>query len=263
MKRIIIIITFVLFGVELYAQTGINITAPQQGLHVAGTTSSTTIGTASNIINIVKPTIRIEGLNGTNNSVFTVSANNPSSLVQAISVTQDGDLILAPNAVIPLVSNLPGTDGITTPVTLTVAVPADTIGVMTKTLKTYVLTLNQSSMVHFLASVSVSILDAAGGKLVDTKNKICFSGYRFTAVPAGSGIALNTTFGSESANYINNATSGVSGTMYLQPEAYYVLPKGSYTVILVGQVFGSGQLSYSGVFGQATDDMVSIVVTPL
>lgn len=253
MKKITFLFILVLARMVIYAQSGVNTTTPQQQLQVSGATSSTPIGTAG--IKLVNPTIRIDGLNNTNNTV----AKNSSSVVQPVDVTQDGDFILSPNLAIPLFSNLPGTDAINPAVTVTTT---DTL-FKSLTLKTYTFTLNQTSMVHFLASVSASVFNTSGTRAGDGKNKICSSTFRFTSAPAGSGIALNTSFGTEMFDYYNTSTTiGTTGNMYLQPEAYLVLPPGSYTVILLGQALGSS-FTFSAVFGQGTDDMVSIVATPL
>ena len=247
---------FVLTTVEIYAQTGltgINTFTPQQQLQVSGTTSSTQIGTSG--IFVVKPTIRIEGLNNTNNSV----ASSSTSLAQPVDVTQNGDIILSPNLAISLITSSLGTDAITSAVTVS---PAD--GTVTSaTLKTYTFTLNQTAMVHFLASVSTSVFNTSGSRLGDSNNKICFSSFRFTAVPPGSGIAINTSFGSDSFNYINTSIlAGATGNFYLQPESYLVLPPGTYTLILLGQAYGESY-DFNAVFGQAADDMISIVAIPL
>ena len=258
MKRIIIALILVPVNMALYAQAGINTTVPQQRLHVSGATSSTQVGTSG--IYLVQPTMRIDGLNNANNSV----SKGSTSLVQAVDVTQNGDLILTPNAPIPLFYTNPGTDALPSSDTITMhSIAADTTAVPA-TLGTYSFNLNQTSLVHFLASISSAVYDTLGKVLTDTKNRICFTVFRFTSVPAGSGITTNLSFGVDSYTYINTQATltGVSGNMYSEPDAYVVLPPGSYTVVILGETYGA-YFPFRAVFGLANNDMVSIVATPL
>lgn len=251
---------FLLFNlvyiVNIYGQTGINTvsTTPQQALHVNGTSVSSQIGTSG--VYLVKPTIRIEGLNNTNNAV----ASGSTSLVQHVSATQDGDFILSNDYVAPLVTTNLGTDEITTAVTINVTTSGLIIGV----LKTYSFTLNQPSAVHFLASVSVSVYDSSGAVLTDNINRAYRSYFNFTAAPTG--VTTNSPFGHNGYSYTNNNLTGAVGNMYLQPESYLILPKGNYTVDLVGGAAGSGTSTINvlrAIFGQAGSDMVSIIATAL
>lgn len=254
---------FLLFNlvyiVNIYGQTGINTvsTTPQQALHVNGTSVSSQIGTSG--VYLVKPTIRIEGLNNTNNAV----ASGSTSLVQHVSATQDGDFILSNDYVAPLVTTKLGTDEITTAVTINATV-ANTL--TTGVLKTYSFTLSQPSVVHFLASVSVSVYDGSGATITDNMDRLYRSYFNFTAAPTG--VTISSPFGHNGYSYTNNSTTGATGNMYLQPESYLVLPKGSYTVQLIGAVVtgafvGGSVAPLRGIFGQAGSDMVSIIATAL
>ena len=240
----------------MYGQTGINTvsTSPQQALHVNGTSVSSQIGTSG--VYLVKPTIRIEGLNNTNNTV----ASGSTSLVQHVSATQDGDFILSNDYVAPLVATNLGTDEITTAVTINVT----TTGLVTGVLKTYSFTLNQPSAVHFLATVSVSVYDSSGAVLTDNINRVYRSWFNFTAAPAG--VTISTPFGHNGYSYTNNSSTGSTGNMYLQPEAYLVLPKGNYTFQLIGVAVGSASgdiYPCRAIFGQGAADKVSVIATTL
>jgi len=261
MKRIYIFLLFaIICTINLYGQTnltGINTTAPQQQLHVAGTTSSTQIGSTG--VFLVKPTIRIDGLNNTNNS--TLYTSSPSQ-IQSVSVTQNGDLILSADYPIPVVATSLGTDEITSLVTLNA--PGTNGGnnpSIEGALKTYTFTLTRTSMVHFLASVSVSVYNTAGATLIDGTDRAYHAVFKFTAAPAG--VAINVNFGQDGSSYVNSTNlGGVSGNMYVQPESYMVLPPGNYTLQLTGRIFGN-DYAFRAIFGQGSADMVSIIATPL
>nr|WP_315163478.1 hypothetical protein [uncultured Flavobacterium sp.] len=250
---------FLLFNlvyiVNVYGQTGINTLSatPQQALHVNGTSVSSQIGTSG--VYLVKPTIRVEGLNNTNNAV----ASGSTSLVQHVSTTQDGDFILTNDYVTPLVVTNLGTDEITNAVTINV----NTSGLITGVLKTYSFTLNQPSAVHFIAAFSVSVDVSSGAVLTDNINRAYRSWFNFTIAPPG--VAISAPFGHNGYSYTNVNTTGAKGNMFLQPEAYLVLPKGSYTVQLIGGAVGSGTEIYPfrAIFGQDTADKVSIIATAL
>jgi len=257
MKKILISLLFTLTGFMTYAQTqtGIGTAAPAQALHVtAGATSSTTLKTTltGDAIKLVTPTVRIDGLNKTNNTVASAS----SSLVQAVSATQDGDFILSPEFAVPLVAATLGTDMITT---ITLNNPSGSLFAST-TLKSYTFTLAQTSLVHILSSISVSALNSSDNILTDNANRICGVEYEFSAAPTG--VSTGTYFGDDGYNYTNGGNSGVSGKIYVQPEAYMVLPKGTYTLLVRGWTYVE-QWPMHARFGEAADDMVSVTAFPL
>jgi|GEM_PF-659904 len=264
MKKAYIFLLHILICVGgAYGQTGINTEAPQQQLHIAGTTSNTPIGSSG--ISVVKPTIRIDGLNNTNNSaLYTASP----SLLQAVSATQSGDLLLTSEYAIPLAVTALGTDEITAPLTLTTPPVTNPPGNNTSitidgVLKTYTFTLKQKSMVHFLASVSVSAYRTGTTTLiVDGVPRAYHVHFRFSNTPAGSGINTGSQFGTDGNSYSNGTSGGSTGDMYAVPESYLILPAGTYTVQLVARLFGN-DYDFTGVIGSGTADMVSIIATPL
>lgn len=269
--------------------TGINTinTVPSQQLHVKGTftPASTQIDTSG--IYVVKPTIRIEGLNRTNNTSFAYTLPSllttapysaapytwPASLIQPVSVTQDGDLLLSRDYVLPLIATKLGTDALTA-TTLTSPLPNPAPGTAAEGSLTggvgYSFTLNQTCMVHFMASVSVSIYQSGGAAaktiLTDKMNKAYHVHFRFLSKPVAStvviGTAANNQFGTDGNSYTNTNSGGSPGDMYANPEAYLVLIPGTYKVDLIGRLFGY-QFSCDAVFGGGAEDMVSIIATPL
>lgn len=262
MKKTYSFLLSILVGITYaHGQTGINTKSPQQKLHVAGASTSSPIGSTG--ISTITPTIRIDGLNNTNNSALYAAV---PSLVQPVSATQDGDLVLSSDYAIPLVATTLGTDALTA--TSIEAPNADQSA--EKSLKTggYTFTLQQPSLVHFLASVSASVYQANSTTLItDGFPKSYHVHFRFLAVPvAVPPIATGTTpganFGTDGNSYTNGNTGGATGDMYVEPEAYIVLPKGTYTVDLIARVYGINY-PFRGTFGAGAADMVSIIAIPL
>ncbi|MCZ4245934.1 hypothetical protein [Pedobacter punctiformis] len=276
MKSVYIFFLFILSNVaSVFAQTGINTKTPAQQLHVAGTTSAAPIGTSG--ISLVKPTIRIDGLNKVNNPlVYSVAAplTSPASLVQAVSVTQDGNMILSYDYAIPYFVTSLGSDELVPPTPLaapflikTPNTPSSgnlgSNGSTEGILKTYTFTLNQASVVHFLASVSVSVYDYnnPANLSMDGLAKAYHVHFRFSSSPAGAGINNSALFGSDGNSYANATNFAPAGPMYVQPESYLMLPKGVYTVQLVARIYGN-DYPFTGVFGTGSADRISIVAIP-
>jgi len=222
-------------------KTGIGTTTPQQALEVAypaGTPStSTAVGTTG--VNLVKPTIRVEGLNYSNN---TANVNNASSL-KRVYANQSGDLVLV-NSSLENVNIQQFGD----------AIPAKTItllvaGTLASSLKSQTFTLTQPSIVYFSASVGVTLrttlLSAA---LTDGGAKVYGAYFQFSSAPAG--VSTTATFGNNKKTYTESAT-GVSGDFVLNPRSNLVLPAGAYTVNLIGEINGISLL-FSTDFGVAT-----------
>lgn len=271
--------------------TGINTNTPQQQLHVAGTSDKpgTQIGTSG--IYTIKPTIRIDGLNKANNNAVNGPYALPllltmppyswtaSSWVQPVSVTQDGDLLLSRDYVIPLIATQVGSDALTATSFTAPGAPNPAPGVSIDGTLTggtgYTFTIKQTCMVHFMASVSVSIYQAgAAGStvlLTDGVNRAYNVFFRFTSAsftnPSGNPALITGAtgfyqFGTEGNSYVNANTTGIAGDMYINPEAYLVLPPGTYNVDLWGRFFGY-DYSFNAIVGGGTEDMISIMATPL
>ena len=240
MKRTITILSLLFATYYANAQVGINTTDPQETLHIAGSTG----------------TIRIESLNRANapsyHETTGISARN-------ISISEEGNLILAP-IMLPLAGG-DFSDPIPSAVSLTSATGASASG----TINFYTFTLDRKSIVSFNSSVGASFVDTAGATLVDARPRLAFSWFQFTAVPAGSGIAVNTMITSSSAIYTPTATTGttvVNGNAMLNNTTQVILPAGTYTVALRVSIYG-GSYGFRVLFGGTSDDRLSIVAIPI
>lgn len=222
MKNIIITLTGLLSFIS-YAQVGIGTTAPQEELHVAGSTS----------------TIRIDGLNSTNN------ANNNGLRSQAVYVDTDGNLLL--NA--PATSfDIPVNDG-NALATTNVATGATGTSVTTQLfVKSF--TLTQDALVTVQYSISLAFLDLTGTSFItDGKPKIARNFYRF-----GDGTVITdaTKRGRSSMTYSNHTPLAgnyiPTGFFFNNSTESFLLPAGTHSIHFHGYVFGA-----SGGFAQASD----------
>nr|WP_315163475.1 hypothetical protein [uncultured Flavobacterium sp.] len=233
-NKISFIILFLLVFISGYSQnekTGIGTVNPQQALHVAGT--STSVDTAITGVKLVKPTIRIEGLNSTNNSAH-LAADGTSSL-KRVYANQSGDLLLINGTLEqPVIAQQFGD-----------AIPTNELigtggGTFQNTvLKSQTFTLTQESVVYFSASFAALLRETVSGSPVtinDGRAKLYGAYYQFSAAPAG--VSTTATFGNNKQTYAN-VSNGVAGNFFLSPRAELVLPAGTYTVNLYGELFSS------------------------
>ncbi len=239
-------------------QTGINTLLPQQELHIAGVPSITTaIGTTGK--NVVTPTIRLEGLNQTNNTTHPAS---PAISTLPIYATVDGDLVLGTRTKV-ISQTLPGQDGISSSNLIIINGTADVV----TTLKTITFTIDRPSLVYLNAMVSisdVSQLVSASTPIVDGRARRMGIQFMFSTAPGTSGVPTNVAFAENS----NSQTNGTTGIAILSGFYYYNLGKaiklttGTYTLNVLGIASANGnsfQLSY----GTNTNDAVNIVAIAL
>ena len=226
MKNILFFAGALLLSSQFNAQVGIglNNAAAQKALHVSGTSTSTTIpGTG---VNTVTPTVRIDGLNNTNQTV--------NERLRPLSATSNGDLVLASVPVIPLVMIDPispgnaETDYLTGPVTSIQSV----VGFNNYPLRSFTFTLAHPSIVKFGAVTSFEFTAAVTlVPIIDNSNRIWGTKFRFTSAPAGIPTGGNAYFGEALQGYSNAVnTNSVIGPYYSNSEDSLYLPAGSYTV---------------------------------
>ncbi len=252
LKRGAIVIHIVGISAYSFAQIGISTPSPQQSLHVSGITSSTPIGTTG--VNLVKPTVRIEGLNRTNNAVHNSSGNS----IKQVFANENGDLVLAAS------SNLitGGTINDDVPLlTLTTVTPGNTY---TGDLKSMTFTLQRKSLVSFASNISTAFYSTSGGILTDGRPHLAQTYWYFSSVPSGSPVPTNAWFGRTGFQYTSSAATNVlNGLDFLNSNNYLSLDAGTYTVVLGAliQSFGPGDV-YRVDFAGFTSDNVTIVALP-
>jgi hypothetical protein len=239
------------------AQTGINTLLPQQELHIAGTPSTTTaIGTTGK--NVVTPTIRLEGLNQTNNTAHPVS---PAISTLPIYATTDGDLVIGTRTKV-IMQTLPGQDAITSTSSILVTGTTDVVTI----LKTITFTIDRISLVYLNANVSILGVNppSSSSPITDGRARRMGIQFIFTAAPATSGLPTAVAFAENSNSY----TNGTSGANILNGVYYYNLGKaikltaGTYTLNISGIASANGNSFQLG-YGATATDAVNIVAIAL
>lgn len=259
-NKISFIVLFLIVFISGYSQnekTGIETINPQQALHVAGNSTTTAIGTTG--VSLVKPTIRVDGLNATNNAAH-LAADGSNSL-KRVYANDNGDLILINSTLeLPVLAQEIGD------IIPTVELIGTAAGLESKLLKSQTFTLLQPSVVYFSASFGALLRETVGGvpvTITDARAKLYGSYFIFTAVPATSGVSTTATFGNLRQTYTNNTATGSQGIFVLSPRATLVLPAGTYTVALYGalasNLFGN---RFRVQFGGSTNENFLIHAMP-
>lgn len=264
MKNTLLLIICSLAGTNAFCQAGINTGTPQQVVHIAGTPSaSTAIGTTGKFV--VTPTMRVEGLNQTNNSTHPAA---PAISTQPVYATASGDLVIG-NRVQLIKQTLPGTDVIPTPLTLNV--PSGTAGI-TSTIYTQSFTLKQPSMVYFMANISFNFTGSGGTLIASGGTKMGGIEFSFSSVPASSGIPTSGYFAASQYPYTQDPFSdtGLYGTN-LVPNGNFQfalnkalkLPPGSYTFNIIACASAGTGTGFSSRVGISPTDYINITAIAL
>jgi len=240
----LVILTF--FSTTLmHAQIGIGTTNPLEDLHISGNNS----------------TLRIDGINATNNSNNLANVTNGKNAIA--SADENGNIVLQSlpagidvllNAKNFLPSNYfldTGTSG-----------QPDREEIYTSPS----FTLTQSAVVTFKYSVSYKVLNRAGTLPVsDGKPRLVF-----TYLNLGDGSTADTSVRyATSAKTYTNSHSGagvvIDGTMYNSSSDSILLPAGTYSVhmfaLIVNYNGSSSSTSdaYSVTFGESTNEFINII----
>ncbi|MDH6251429.1 hypothetical protein M2347_001156 [Chryseobacterium sp. H1D6B] len=223
MKKAFILNLFILGFSSVTAQVGISTSAPQKALHVAGAVSSAPIDGIP--VNIVRPTIRIDGLSN--------SSQSTTDKLRPVSATDKGDLVLSHLSFVPLVIIDPintansEDDYIPNPIVINQSA-GNTI--TNTVIRSFTFTLNSASLVKFSTTTSFRFQKASDGNVItDGSNRTWGTKYRFSSAPAGIPTTSNAYFGETIHGYsnaVNNA--GATGTFYASSDETLLLPKGSY-----------------------------------
>lgn len=229
------------FSVNLLAQVGVGTTTPEQMLHVSGTVSTET---AADGYQLVKPTVRIDGLKKSNNPLVASGEEN----YRAVYANADGDLLLQPKTTeylaVPMKSgeaNPMGND--TFFESLHVLENDNGTDKELSGTPSYTFTLEQTSMVTFQKQVSFAIVQS-GFDINDLANtartikdgapRVVHSLLRFTQKSSDFS-GDNYDFAINSTPYVNSYDSEniMAGYFYHNNSQSMILPAGTYTVKLV------------------------------
>lgn len=242
-----------LTGSAQNVKSGIGTVDPQQTLHVAfpkdpGNPTGPTIPPSTAVpvgplvpagttnVQLVTPTIRVDGLNSANNT-----ANQPANAnaVRRVYANQSGDLVLANSN---LEQQIIAQDLTGDPIPVKEIVSLAGLGGFERVeLRSVKFTLKHPSVVYFSASFAALIRETniitGPVTITDGEAKLYGAYFQFSAAPTG--VSTTAAFGRNRKTYVNNPTSGigVSGDFILNPRAKLVLPAGSYTVKLYGELF--------------------------
>lgn len=239
--RIFIVISFcVLLGNLGYSQVGVGTSNPQQELHVAGSSS----------------TIRVEGLNSTNNP------NNTGARTQPVHVDSDGDLIVP--------SSPAGAEILFSSDNLLISgvrVSTQSGGnVNDSQIYTTSFTLTQPAIVLISYSMTLEFFeyDLNGNKNPlnnDEKPRVAANYLRM-----GNGtIATSNIIGMSGQSYTGNDDGGfiATGFTYNNATEHILLPAGTHSVHIFGSVFANSNNNntndaFSADFGGSAFDYLRI-----
>lgn len=200
----------------VFSQVGISTATPLEKLHIAGTSSSTDIGTSG--VKKVTPTIRIDGLNSTNNT-----ANLGANRVTPLAADVNGNLVLnsLPNSDV-----FPGFDqtinvGITSNNSNTNPVPYQELSTTTITL-TRPATVTLSTIINALVYNDSSLQTVKDGliRLVYTQISV-----------DGSAITASNVINSFTAS----GTNSMSGPITQNATVNVKLGIGTHTISFMGR----------------------------
>jgi hypothetical protein len=257
MKKILIF-GILIFNISVFSQVGISTTTPQKALQISGSTSSTAITGTS--VNIVRPTIRIDGLNNTNQST--------TDKLRPVSVSDKGDLVLSNALIKPLVIidpiNVANTekDYIPSAVTINQTSASTTTNAV---IRSFTFTLTSPSLVKFSTVTSFQFQKASDGSAItDGSNRAWGTRFRFSSAPAGISTAATAYFGESIRAYSNSVNStGATGTFYTSSDETLSLPQGTYTLdVNLFAATNTTQTPLRIIYGGGTDT-ISIVAFPV
>ena len=211
-------------------EVGINNINPQKDLHIGG----------------VNSTIRIDGLNTTNNG------NNIAADPVPVYVNNNGDLVTQP----PLIQSFMPLNlrNFTNEVSITSTTGAS----VDRDLNTSTITLTQRSLVEYSYQFSVTITKADGTPLVDGAARL----YRAWFTVNGDNA---NHYGYDTGTYTNNPDvespggTYAAGFYYLSGTGYVELPAGTHSFKLTARGFGGG-FDFQMKFGTTTFDSIQAVI---
>ena len=261
MKNILLLILGMTIGVNAFCQAGIDTLSPQQMLHVNGAPStSTAVGTTGKFL--VTPTVRVGGLNQTNNPAQPAS---PAISTLPLYATVSGDLVIGSRGQ-RVVQSLAGANAI--PVD-SITVPSGTAGI-TVTLYTVTFTLNQPALVYFAADVAFAFTTSpsSSASITDGQAKSAGLEFTFSSVPAGSGIPTGSYFAAVIQPFMQSGFNGTNpfgptgvvpdGNLTYNLDKVLKLPTGSYTFSVIAYGSAGSGTAFELHYGLGTNNHINI-----
>jgi len=199
------------------AQVGIGTTIPQEALHVAGNSS----------------TIRIEGLNSTNNI-----ENLGGGDIYNLMVDADGDLTIG-NQSGEIMSDF---DNLAIPVVIQTT---PTAGLNSAELYQKTFTLTQNALVVINYTISMDFYNYGGTAAIDDgRSKM---GHNYFYLGDGTTADTSKAYGMTTSVYANSDCDTASGYVYNSQSVSIPLGPGTHSVHLYGSVYG-GNASATAAF---------------
>lgn len=224
-------------------KTGVGTATPAQTLEIGGASSTTTVGTTG--VQLVKPTVRIDGLNSTNNTVH--KASDGTNSLKRVYANQTGDLVLV-DSILERMNVQQFGDAVIPNGSVTGTTNGASVLLGSKTF-----ILSENSVVSISASFNVQFLPL----LTDGAARVYDAYFNFSSVPSGSGISTTGNFGRNGKFYTNATTTGTIGDYMINPRAELVLPKGAYTLNIYGYAQGA---SFTASFASSTNGGENVII---
>lgn len=254
MMKKIYALAMALSSVALTAQVGIDTDTPQQMLHVSGAAATDANG-------VQGPTIRVDGLNETNNP-----SNNGD--LTPVYVNEDGDFVLRETGAASgygykYGSNLPGDD---------IASPGVIISYrgednpVVRNVRVIDFTLPATSLVHFNKTITFNFAATPTTPLNDGRPRFADSEWVISQAPTNT--LLGKIIARDGVVYTSSGPgeeASQSGHLWATSHESVILPAGNYRVRLNVRVYGYAPFTgydYVVQTGGGDADEISIIAEP-
>lgn len=252
MKKIYLL-GFALSSMLVFSQVGIDTNNPQQQFHVSGTPA----GPDAN--GVVEPTIRVDGLNQTNNP-----AN--SGDLSPVYVNADGDIVLMDATTSSgygylVGDNLPNDDILTADAI--VAIYRSGRPPVVRNLGVYDFTLPTTCLVHFNKTITFNFAFNSTTTLSDGKPRFADTEWKISQAPDNA--LLGKVIARDGVVFTSHDGSTQSGYLWATGSESIILPAGNYRIRLDARVYSNETLTnydYMVQIGGGDFDEISIIAEP-
>ncbi len=258
MKKRLLLLTCSLLPVMTYSQVGINTSDPQQALHVSGTPTpySTAPNVGTTTVKVIEPTIRIEGLNATNNPAHSSDVNS----LQRVYASKDGDLMLRKGNTNYQIVNDYGTipRG-----SVGIATGGDNFAVPTVVLKNVNFTIDKESIVNISVAVEGKMENYSSTQFTLGGDMEYHFGIflMFTQAPENMDNILDKKFAETTYKIFTEQATIQRTETVLTTNKDLLLEPGNYEFVIQG--FYSGRRDKKAVFGSDdSNEYIKIVAIP-